>query len=95
MQSVGEQSIMLGREGGLLRVCYWLTLVSGLVECLCFAGAVFGWASLTFVLKSDGYFSYLCVNRTVNGTITEGKLCTYVHTLDLQCKTELHRMGNI
>ncbi|XP_072518962.1 solute carrier family 43 member 3b isoform X1 [Salminus brasiliensis] len=62
---------MLGSEGGGVRVRYWLTLVSGLVECLCFAGAVFGWASLVFVLKSDGYFSYLCVNKTVNGTITE------------------------
>ncbi|KAL7886119.1 hypothetical protein AOLI_G00064140 [Acnodon oligacanthus] len=62
---------MLGRESGGLRVCYWLTLVTGLVECLCFSGAVFGWASLVFVLKSDGYFSYLCVNQTVNGTITE------------------------
>ncbi|KAL7863713.1 hypothetical protein SRHO_G00126970 [Serrasalmus rhombeus] len=62
---------MLGREGGGMRVCYWLTLVTGLVECLCFAGVVFGWASLVFVLKSDGYFSYLCVNKTVNGTITE------------------------
>ncbi|KAL7886118.1 hypothetical protein AOLI_G00064130 [Acnodon oligacanthus] len=71
MQSVGEQSRMLRHEGCGLRVCYWLTLVTGLVECLCFAGAVFGWASLVFVLKSDGYFTYLCVNQTVNGTITE------------------------
>ncbi|XP_053361455.1 solute carrier family 43 member 3b [Clarias gariepinus] len=54
-----------------LRVRYGLTLVSGLVECLCFAGILFGWASLVFVLKSDGYFSYLCVNSTVNGTITK------------------------
>ncbi|XP_056131585.1 solute carrier family 43 member 3b [Lampris incognitus] len=46
----------------------WLTLSTGLVECLCFAGAVFGWASLAFVLKTDGYFSSLCVNATVNGT---------------------------
>ncbi|KAL6479945.1 hypothetical protein MHYP_G00109780 [Metynnis hypsauchen] len=71
MQSIGEQSRMLGCEGGGLRVCYWLTLVTGLVECLCFAGVVFGWASLVFVLKSDGYFSYMCVNKTINGTITE------------------------
>ncbi|XP_027010469.1 solute carrier family 43 member 3b [Tachysurus fulvidraco] len=53
------------------KVCYWLTLVSGLVECLCFAGILFGWASLVFVLKSDGYFSYLCVNSTVNENITK------------------------
>ncbi|XP_060740476.1 solute carrier family 43 member 3b [Tachysurus vachellii] len=56
------------------KVCYWLTLISGLVECLCFAGILFGWASLVFVLKSDGYFSYLCVNSTVNENIT--KECT-------------------
>ncbi|XP_053486224.1 equilibrative nucleobase transporter 1 isoform X1 [Ictalurus furcatus] len=54
-----------------LRVRYWLTLISGLFECLCFAGILFGWASLVFVLKSDGYFSYLCVNSTVNGTVTK------------------------
>uniref|UniRef100_A0A3Q4GDW9 Solute carrier family 43 member 3b n=1 Tax=Neolamprologus brichardi TaxID=32507 RepID=A0A3Q4GDW9_NEOBR len=42
---------------------------TGLVECLCFAGAVFGWASLVFVLKEEGYFSSLCVNGTgINGT---------------------------
>ncbi|XP_069026721.1 solute carrier family 43 member 3b isoform X1 [Embiotoca jacksoni] len=46
-----------------------LTFATGLVECLCFAGAVFGWASLVFVLKGEGYFSYLCVNATgVNET---------------------------
>ncbi|XP_008281860.1 solute carrier family 43 member 3 [Stegastes partitus] len=46
-----------------------LTFATGLVECLCFAGAVFGWASLVFVLKEEGYFSSLCVNATgVNST---------------------------
>ncbi|KAI5107808.1 solute carrier family 43 member 3, partial [Silurus meridionalis] len=51
------------------RVRYKLTLVTGLLECLCFAGVVFGWASLVFVLKTDGYFSDLCVNVTgANGT---------------------------
>lgn len=50
-----------------LRRC--LTFATGLAECLCFAGAVFGWASLVFVLKEDGYFSSLCVNATgPNGT---------------------------
>ncbi|XP_076150019.1 solute carrier family 43 member 3a [Alosa pseudoharengus] len=54
---------MLGCESALgLR--YRLTFVSGLLECLCFAGVVFGWASLAFVLKADGYFSDLCVNTT-------------------------------
>ncbi|XP_055015105.1 equilibrative nucleobase transporter 1-like isoform X2 [Boleophthalmus pectinirostris] len=42
----------------------WLTFTTGLLECLCFAGAVFGWASLVIVLRREGYFSSLCVNTT-------------------------------
>ncbi|XP_048826564.1 solute carrier family 43 member 3b [Brienomyrus brachyistius] len=42
----------------------WLTLASGLLECLCFAGIIFGWASLVFVLKAEGYFGNLCTNGT-------------------------------
>ncbi|XP_020501460.1 solute carrier family 43 member 3b [Labrus bergylta] len=55
--------------GNSLVVKRGLTFATGLLECLCFAGAVFGWASLVFVLKTDGYFSYLCTNTTgVNAT---------------------------
>lgn len=59
---------MPGLETSLVaRRC--LTFATGLVECLCFAGAVFGWASLVFVLKEEGYFSSLCVNATgINST---------------------------
>ncbi|KAM7417622.1 hypothetical protein PAMA_017317 [Pampus argenteus] len=54
------------------RVQRCLTFATGLVECLCFAGAVFGWASFVFVLKAEGYFSSLCVNTTqVNVTILD------------------------
>ncbi|CAG03710.1 unnamed protein product, partial [Tetraodon nigroviridis] len=58
---------------------YWLTLLSGMLECLCFAGAVFGFASLVFVLKAEGYFSQLCSgpagsNSSRNGT----DVCTQV-----------------
>lgn len=57
-------------SGLLVRRC--LTFATGLVECLCFAGAVFGWASLVFVLKTEGYFSSLCVNTTrVNETVLD------------------------
>uniref|UniRef100_A0A3Q3IBX4 Solute carrier family 43 member 3a n=1 Tax=Monopterus albus TaxID=43700 RepID=A0A3Q3IBX4_MONAL len=52
---------MFQNEAGT-RPRYWLTLASGMLECLCFAGAVFGYASLVFVLKDDGYFSQLCVS---------------------------------
>ncbi|XP_061100871.1 equilibrative nucleobase transporter 1-like isoform X2 [Conger conger] len=54
---------MPGRQGGG-GGRRWLTLVSGLVECLCFAGLVFGWASLVFVLKEDGYFNDGHLNTT-------------------------------
>ncbi|KAG1956377.1 solute carrier family 43 member 3a isoform X2 [Pimephales promelas] len=56
---------MLGCKGSSgMGMRYKLTLATGLLECLCFAGVVFGWASLVFVLKTDGYFSDLCINVT-------------------------------
>lgn len=61
---------MQGYEVGT-RLRYRLTLASGMLECLCFAGVVFGFASLVFVLKEDGYFSQLCVSVPgTNGTLT-------------------------
>lgn len=61
---------MQGYEVGT-RLLYRLTLASGVLECLCFAGVVFGYASLVFVLKEDGYFSQLCDSVPgTNGTLT-------------------------
>uniref|UniRef100_A0A3Q2Y2V4 Solute carrier family 43 member 3a n=1 Tax=Hippocampus comes TaxID=109280 RepID=A0A3Q2Y2V4_HIPCM len=55
-----------------VRLLYWLTLASGMLECLFFSGVVFGYASLVFVLKEDGYFSHLCFNGPDNnGTTVE------------------------
>ncbi|CAK6449376.1 unnamed protein product [Pipistrellus nathusii] len=36
------------------------TLLTGLLECLGFAGVLFGWASLVFVFKKEHYFEELC-----------------------------------
>ncbi|XP_058161409.1 equilibrative nucleobase transporter 1 isoform X2 [Dasypus novemcinctus] len=36
------------------------TLLTGLLECLGFAGVLFGWASLVFVFKKERYFQELC-----------------------------------
>lgn len=47
---------------------YRLTLATGVLECLCFAGVLFGYASLVFVLKEDGYFSQLCVSDPVTNS---------------------------
>ncbi|XP_068445528.1 solute carrier family 43 member 3a [Clinocottus analis] len=53
------------------RLRYRLTLASGILECLCFAGVVFGYASLVFVLKEDGYFSQLCFSiPVINSSLT-------------------------
>ncbi|XP_038843102.1 solute carrier family 43 member 3-like [Salvelinus namaycush] len=67
---------MLGCEGGGVGLRYRLTLATGLVECLCFAGVVFGWASLVFVLKTDGYFADFCVNLTTGPNSTVETDCS-------------------
>ncbi|XP_078530458.1 equilibrative nucleobase transporter 1-like isoform X2 [Lissotriton helveticus] len=36
------------------------TFLTGLLECVGFAGVFFGWASLVFVLKQEKYFANLC-----------------------------------
>uniref|UniRef100_A0A2K6AWZ3 Solute carrier family 43 member 3 n=1 Tax=Macaca nemestrina TaxID=9545 RepID=A0A2K6AWZ3_MACNE len=36
------------------------TLLTGLLECLGFAGVLFGWPSLVFVFKNEDYFKELC-----------------------------------
>ncbi|XP_023124452.2 solute carrier family 43 member 3a [Amphiprion ocellaris] len=67
---------MQGCEVGT-RVRYWLTLASGMLECLCFAGVVFGYASLVFVLKEDGYFGELCINHpSINSSTTNNTDCS-------------------
>ena len=44
-------------QGLCLRVA---TLLTGLLECLGFAGVLFGWASLVYVFKAEHYFDELC-----------------------------------
>ncbi|XP_021564659.1 solute carrier family 43 member 3-like, partial [Carlito syrichta] len=39
---------------------YVATLLSGLLQCLGFAGVLFGWPSLVFVFKREHYFEELC-----------------------------------
>uniref|UniRef100_A0A8C7NR73 Solute carrier family 43 member 3a n=1 Tax=Oncorhynchus mykiss TaxID=8022 RepID=A0A8C7NR73_ONCMY len=57
---------MLGCGGGA-KLRHSLTVASGFVENLCFSGIAYGWASLVFILKNDGYFSDLC-DITANAT---------------------------
>lgn len=60
-------------QGLPLRVA---TLLTGLLECLGFAGVLFGWASLVFVFKTEHYFEELCdlnVGPLGNATGQAGK----------------------
>lgn len=82
-------------SGSGLSVQRCLTFTTGLVECLCFAGAVFGWASLVFVLKEEGYFSSLCVNGTgVNGTLVLGQCDVLTFTTLSNNKLKWLKDGN-
>nr|XP_012605424.1 solute carrier family 43 member 3 isoform X2 [Microcebus murinus] len=54
------------------RGLYVATLLTGLLECLGFAGVVFGWVSLVFVFKAEHYFKELCEpNAGLLGNATE------------------------
>ncbi|XP_066107638.1 equilibrative nucleobase transporter 1 [Saccopteryx bilineata] len=60
-------------QGQALRVA---TLLTGLLECLGFAGVLFGWASLVFVFKAEHYFEDLCEqNATLMGNATDQDDC--------------------
>lgn len=43
-----------------MKVKYLLSLVTASVECLFFSGLIFGWPSISYVLKKEGYFSNYC-----------------------------------
>ncbi|KAF0871726.1 S43A3 protein, partial [Crocuta crocuta] len=61
---------MLG-QGLCLRVA---TLLTGLLECLGFAGVLFGWTSLVYVFKAEHYFDKLCEQDAgPTGNFTTGK----------------------
>ncbi|XP_026539547.1 solute carrier family 43 member 3 isoform X2 [Notechis scutatus] len=51
------------------------TLITGLVECMCFAGIIFGWTSLVYVLKHQKYFENFC-KPAANTTINQTQDCT-------------------
>lgn len=75
--SMSGQRMACCRDGVGTR--HWLTLGSGLLECLCFAGVMFGWASLVFILKDENYFGNLCKNGTaVNSSVSAGRCALHV-----------------
>ncbi len=51
----------MGTTGRLSR---FVPLGLGVSELLFYGGLIYGWATLVFVLKEDGYYSDLCNNET-------------------------------
>ncbi|XP_006816818.1 equilibrative nucleobase transporter 1-like [Saccoglossus kowalevskii] len=51
-----------GDRCGICCAKFW-TLFWGLFENLCFAGCVYGWPSLVYVLYKDQYYGHLCNNN--------------------------------
>ena len=43
----------------------------GIGELLFYGGLLYGWATLVFVLKADGYYSNLCKNETIDDLADE------------------------
>ncbi|XP_072042707.1 equilibrative nucleobase transporter 1-like [Amphiura filiformis] len=57
---------------------YYFTFFLGYFEMMFFGGLIFGWASLVYILKSEGYFNHLCFNNdtiTNSENITESTVC--------------------
>lgn len=49
------------------------TFFTGLLECMGFAGVVFGWTSLVFVLKQEKYFANLCTTDNSTSANSTGE----------------------
>ncbi|XP_069089149.1 equilibrative nucleobase transporter 1-like isoform X2 [Pleurodeles waltl] len=49
------------------------TFFTGLLECMGFAGVVFGWASLVFILKQEKYFANLCTTDNSTSSNSTGE----------------------
>ncbi|XP_064640567.1 equilibrative nucleobase transporter 1-like isoform X2 [Lineus longissimus] len=60
------------------------------VEILLFAGAIFGWHSLNYVLKKEGYFAYLCPDLENRTRSADQKYSNYsAVTTEASVRTEL------
>ncbi|XP_029420790.1 solute carrier family 43 member 3 isoform X3 [Nannospalax galili] len=64
------------------------TLLTGLLECLGFAGVLFGWTSLVFVFKTEGYFAELCAQDGLHNA-------SHNATGQLGCKAQDERFSLI
>ena len=73
-----------------MKIQFVISIVTAFLEILFFCGIVFGWPSLEYVLKKEGYFSSLCDKETLfNSTLNRTNLGT-----EIGCK-EQHSSFNL
>ena len=48
----------------------WIVAGWAFMECLLFAGLLYGWASINFVLKAEGIYADLCEDTSNNSLLT-------------------------
>ena len=73
-----SQRVIQGQSGNQLRGAdnmeaksrHIFIVVWGAVEILLFGGTIFGWASLVYIYKKDGYFGYLCDEDHPHGNVS-------------------------
>nr|XP_002130161.1 solute carrier family 43 member 3 isoform X2 [Ciona intestinalis] len=55
-----------------MRLQHIASILNGCLECILFGGVIFGWPSLEYILKHEGYFTCLCEkNSTLSEATTE------------------------
>ena len=73
-----------------MKIQFVISIVTAFLEILFFSGVLFGWPSLEYVLKKEGYFSSLCDNETLfNSTLNRTNL-----GIEIGCK-EQHSSFNL
>ena len=81
------------------RFCHWLLIFYGATEILLFSGLVFGWGSLVYVLKQEGYMSDVCSNnddnhRNNNNNIIDDNSNSVNNNLTLNRASAKHVVNN-
>ena len=62
-----------------MRISNKISYFLGSVECFLFAGSVFGWAFLEFIMKREGVFMNLCDGNETLTTINQNNETEFVY----------------
>lgn len=66
------------------------------LEVVCFAGIVYGWGSLVFILKEEGFYLDACIDKSQEDTMTEDVgLVTNSSSPDVSYQSNITNGGKI